>query len=298
MTDDAPTVPWRDLLAETARRLAAAGLPSPESDARRLIEEVAGYDGSELVLALTEPATQRGVARLDQLVERRIGGEPLQYVLGNWSFRTLDLFVDRRVLIPRPETEVVAGIAIDELRRRRRDDGPGAPRLRTVDLGTGSGAIALSIAVECDGVDVWATDRSADALAVARSNLAGIGRRATAVTLAEGRWFEALDPGLRGTFAVVVSNPPYVGDDEVLPADVAEWEPGGALVAGPRGTEDLEHLVDRAAGWLAPDGLLVLELAPDQAGAIAERARGAGFADVAVVADLVGRDRAVAARRS
>jgi release factor glutamine methyltransferase len=298
VTDADPAVPWRDLLAETTRRLEAGGLASPEREARHLIEEVAGYEGTDLVLALGEPATQRGVARLDQLVDRRIGGEPLQYVLGRWSFRTLDLFVDRRVLIPRPETEVVAGVAVEELRRRRREDGPGAARLRAVDLGTGSGAIALSIAVECDGVDVWATDRSADALAVARSNLAGIGRRATAVTLAEGPWFEALDPELAGSFAVVIANPPYVGADEVLPTDVADWEPGGALVAGPVGTEDLEHLVDRAGGWLAPGGLLVLELAPHQAGSIAERARAAGLVDVAVVADLTGRDRALVARRA
>jgi release factor glutamine methyltransferase len=217
-------------------------------------------------------------------------------VLGGWSFRTLDLFVDRRVLIPRPETEVVAGLAIAELARRRAVAEPGAPRLTAVDLGTGSGAIALSIAAECPGVDVWATDRSADALAVAWANLAGIGRRGTGVVLAEGSWFDALDPDLRGRVAVVVSNPPYVAADEVLPAEVAEWEPAGALVAGPRGVEDLELLVATAPAWLDATGSLVLELAPHQAAAMAERARAAGFAQVEVVADLVGRDRALVAR--
>jgi release factor glutamine methyltransferase len=298
VTNETGTVPWRELLADTERRLTAAGSAAPAHDARRLIEEVSGAEGPELALVLGDPAPTRGVARLDALVGRRAAGEPLQYVLGCWSFRTLDLFVDQRVLIPRPETEVVAGLAIDELRRRRAQGGPDSPRLRAVDLGTGSGAIALSIAVECDGVDVWGTDRSPDALAVARSNLAGTGRRGTAVTLVEGSWFEALDPSLRGTVDVIVANPPYVGADEVLPDDVAGWEPSDALVAGPLGTEDLDHLVDGSIDWLAPTGVLVLELAPHQAATIAARAEAVGFVSADVVVDLAGRDRAVVARRS
>jgi len=290
-------LPWRELLAEAEQRLAAAGFDSATSDARRLVEEVSGHVGPELTLALRDPATVRGVARLDQLLARRAGGEPLQYVLGSWDFRTIDLFVDRRVLIPRPETEVVAGVAIAELVRMRSGAAPGTPRLRAVDLGTGSGAIALSIAAECDGVDVWATDRSPDALAVARSNLAGLGRRGSRVQLAEGSWFGALDGELRGSIDLVVSNPPYVASNDDLPAEVADWEPAGALVAGPRGVEDLESLVDEAPVWLTSSGSLVLELAPHQASAIAARASSAGFAQVEVVRDLVGRERAVLARR-
>jgi len=290
-------LPWRELLAEAEQRLAAAGFDSATSDARRLVEEVSGHVGPELTLALRDPATVRGVARFDQLLARRAGGEPLQYVLGSWDFRTIDLFVDRRVLIPRPETEVVAGVAIAELVRMRSGAAPGTPRLRAVDLGTGSGAIALSIAAECDGVDVWATDRSPDALAVARSNLAGLGRRGSRVQLAEGSWFGALDGELRGSIDLVVSNPPYVASNDDLPAEVADWEPAGALVAGPRGVEDLESLVDEAPVWLTSSGSLVLELAPHQASAIAARARSAGFAQVEVVRDLVGRERAVLARR-
>lgn len=296
MTHDADEVPWRVVLAGAEARLAAAGVDSAAGDARRMVEEASGAEGAELVLALGEPSTQRGVAHLDRMVARRIEGEPLQYVLGSWSFRTLDLFVDRRVLIPRPETEVVAGLAIDELVRRRAAQPTGSARLRALDLGTGSGAIALSIAAECDGVDVWATDRSADALEVARSNLAGIGRRATVVRLAAGSWFDALDADLLGGFDVIIANPPYVATGDHLPAEVADWEPGSALVAGPRGTEDLEHLVDAARDWLAPAGVLVLELAPHQAQLIAERARQAGYTDVSVVADLTGLDRAVVAR--
>ena len=262
-----------------------------------MIKAASEYNWDDFSRAmLDEAATVRGVARFDQLLARRAGGEPLQYVLGAWSFRTLDLFVDRRVLIPRPETEVVAGAAIAELVRMRAGVAPGAPPLRAVDLGTGSGAIALAIAAECDGVEVWATDRSPEALAVARSNLAGLGRRGTRVTLVEGPWFAALDPGLRGELDLVVSNPPYVAAHEDLPAEVADWEPGGALVAGPRGVEDLEVLVDESPSWLIARGSLVLELAPHQAEAIAERARAVGFGEVEVIRDLVGRERAVLAR--
>ncbi len=292
----ADPVPWRSLLRDVERRLVEAGSTSADADARRLLEEVTGYDGPDLVLALGEPSTERGVARLDELVTRLASGEPVQYVLGGWSFRTIDLFVDRRVLIPRPETEIVAGAAIAELDRMRESTADGR-RLLAVDLGTGSGAIALSIAAEVDDVDVWATDRSADALVVARANLAGIGHRGTVVRLAEGAWFGALEASLRGRVDVIVSNPPYIAADEVLPSAVADWEPEAALVAGPRGLEDLEHLVDGSIGWLGADGSLVLELAPHQASSIADRADDAGFAEVRIVEDLTGRERAVVARR-
>lgn len=277
-------VTWRSLLAEAASRLG-------EVDARRIVERASGLEGAEWVLGLDDAASQRGVAFFDAMVERRAAGEPLQYVVGRWGFRSLDLMVDRRVLIPRPETEIVAGAAIDEARRLARP-------VTVVDLGTGSGAIALSIASEIPESTVWATDRSADALAVARANLAGLGRAGARVRLAAGEWFAALPPDLRGAVDVVVSNPPYVATDETLPAEVAEWEPAGALVAGPRGVEDLERIVDESVGWLAPDGSLVVELAPWQAGPIADRARVAGFAGVQIRSDLTGRDRMVVARRS
>ena len=240
------------------------------------------------MLGLDEPATRRGVAFLDAMVARRATGEPLQYVVGRWGFRTLDLLIDRRVLIPRPETEVVAGAAIGEARRLGRP-------VTVVDLGTGSGAIGLSVAAEVAEASVWATDRSADALAVARANLAGLGRAATRVRLVEGDWFAALPGELRAD--VIVSNPPYVAVSDDLPAEVADWEPVEALLAGARGLDDLARIVDEAPAWLVPDGALVVELAPSQASSVAERARSVGFADVEVRSDLSGRDRMVVARR-
>jgi release factor glutamine methyltransferase len=292
---DDGTVPWRELVDEAERRLAEAGVEQPAVEARRLVEEASGLEGAEYVLGLGDPATVRGVARFDAMLERRLAGEPLQYVLGRWGFRTLDLFLDRRVLIPRPETEQVAGWALDELDRLRGGAGPRA--LVAVDLGTGSGAIALSIVAERERVEVWATDVSSAALDVAGANLAGLGRPATRVRLAEGSWFDALPGDLRGRLDLVVSNPPYVAASDVLPPQVADWEPRGALVPGPSGLEALLQLVGDAPAWLAPTGVLVLELAPDQADAVRDAALAAGFAEARVEHDLAGRARAVVARR-
>jgi release factor glutamine methyltransferase len=232
------------------------------------------------------------------MVERRLAGEPLQYVLGSWAFRTLDLFVDPRVLIPRPETEVVAGHALAEADRLRAGREArlraGGETVRVADLGTGSGAIGLAVAAERPWTEVWLTDVDADALAVARANLAGVGRVGTRVTVSEGAWFDALPDGAR--FDVVVSNPPYVAADEVLPPEVADWEPASALVSGPTGREALEHLVLQAPRWLAPGGALVLELAPHQAEALRRHAAALGYADVEVHPDLTGRDRVLVCR--
>lgn len=261
-----------------------------EGDARRIVEHVAGYGGADMSLHLDDRPTARQHDYFDQLVARRAAGEPLQYVLGRWGFRGLDLVVDRRVLIPRPETEVVAGVAIEELTRI-------APEGIAVDLGTGSGAIALALADEVRGARVWGTDASEEAVAVARANLAGTGTRAgPRVRLVAGDWFGALPVELRGRVDVIVSNPPYVGTGEVLPEEVVSWEPAPALYAGERGTECLELIVDAAPAWLARPGSLVLEIAPHQVESITARCTRAGFASVEVRADLAGRDRVVLAR--
>jgi release factor glutamine methyltransferase len=261
------------------------------------VEEVSGLDRSRW----GDTAEPGAAARLRALAERRLAGEPLQYVLGRWSFRGLDLQVDPRALIPRPETEVVAEVAIAEARHlhlppRRRSSGPFA----VADLGTGSGALALALAVELPEAEVWATDRSAAALDVARTNLAAVHPSAASrVHLVEGMWYEALPAGLRGRLRVIVSNPPYVTEAEFpgLPAEVREHEPTGALVAGPTGRECLEELVAGGLAWLEPGGTVVLELAPDQAAPMRAVAEAAGYDAVAVHPDLTGRDRVLTARR-
>jgi len=291
------TVTWREVLAETEVRLTSRGLPVVE--AGWIIQQVAGGDhgsGSKGRLGsghLDGLVTVRGMARLDTMVGRRLAGEPLQYVLGSWSFRTLDLMVDQRVLIPRPETEAVVGHALAEFDRV----GGGRDEVLVADLGTGSGAIGLSIAAERVTARVWCTDVSRDALAVATANLTGLGRPARRVTICEGSWFDGLPADLAGALDLLVSNPPYVAVGEPLPAEVAGWEPRLALVPGTDGTEALETLIDGSVAWLRPGGALVLELAPDQASAMVDRALSVGLATVDVRRDLAGRDRALVARR-
>ena len=247
---------------------------------------------AELVTALDHAVPARAGAHFASMVERRASGEPLQYALGSWSFRTLDLMVDRRVLIPRPETEVVAGIAIEAAKGRR------GGRVTVVDLGTGSGAIALAIAAEVPGAEVWGTDVSEDALEVARANLCGLGGLAAArVRLARGSWFDALPDELAGSVDVVVANPPYIPDDEVIDPAVDGWEPRVALRSGPTGLEALEAILSDAPRWITADGVVVLEIAPNQTGDVRALASRAGFRTAEVVRDLAGRDRVLVTRR-
>ena len=276
---------WRSLYLAAAEQLGST------IDARRIVEEAAG---DEWPLMLEQPVGARALAYFNGMVDRRTAGEPLQYVLGRWGFRQLDLLVDRRALIPRPETEQVVEVALKELGAL--GAGPGAV---VADLGTGSGAIALSLAREGKVGAVWATDVSPDAIAVARANLAGLGGRfATRVRLEVGSWWSALPPDLKGRLDLVVSNPPYVSSAEMssLPPVVADWEPRLALEAGPLGLDALEAIVRGAPEWLARPGSLVVELAPHQAESVAALARAVGFSEVAVRPDLAGRDRALVAR--
>ena len=284
---------WASLQREVRDQLAAAGHATAGQEALWICEVASGHEGADHLALSGDGPPQTNVVAVDAMVVRRLAGEPIQYVLGSWAFRTLDLFVDRRVLIPRPETEIVAGLALDEVDRRRAEHGG---RVLVADLGTGSGAIGLAVAAERDWTEVWLTDASADALAVARANLAGLGPAATRVTVAEGDWFDALPEDARGGLDVIVSNPPYIGAGEVLPAAVADWEPSSALVAGPDGTEDLEHLLVEARDWLAPGGALALELGPNQAAAMVDLARRVGYDDVSVHLDLAGHERAVVVR--
>ena len=295
MADDG-TVSWRELWAETTDRLEGAGIAAASLEARWMVEQASGLDGPELVPGLDEPATVRGVAHLDAMVARRLDGEPIQYVLGHWAFRHLDLLVDRRVLIPRPETEQVVEVALAACDRVLADR-PDRHRPMVADLGTGSGAIALAIATERPRSRVWASDRSPDALAVARANLAGLGMAGSSVQIVEGSWFEALPEELRGSLDLVVSNPPYIGVDEQLDPSVIDWEPIGALVAGPAGTEDHEQIVAGAAEWLAPAGALVLEIGHAQAVAVRSIFERHGFTAIAVHQDLAGLDRSVVGHR-
>ena len=288
------TITWREVAAETEARLSEVS-DSPATETRWIIERASGYEGVEFVRGLDENVTERGMHFHDLMVERRLSGEPLQYVLGRWAFRTLDLFVDPRVLIPRPETEMVAGIAIDAAKAMRSN---GSDRLTVVDLGTGSGAIGLSVAVEVERADVWITDNSIEALNVARSNLVGIGRAATRVRTVEGSWFEALPSELLGSIDIVVSNPPYVADSDDIDDIVREWEPASALFAGADGLDDIRVILNESVSWLRPRGVIVLEMDPRQIPIARELALALGYVDLEIHADLAGRDRALLAQRA
>jgi release factor glutamine methyltransferase len=216
----------------------------------------------------------------------------LQYVLGHWSFRELDLMVDPRVLIPRPETELIVDLA----KKAMSADAHGAI---AVDLGTGSGAIGLALAMELPrgSAEIWITDSSRDALEVASANLAGLGVRGNNVHVALGDWYEALPHVIRGRVALIVSNPPYIaaGDSEVEKI-VSDYEPHGALFAGSTGLEDLTVIINGSREWLSPNGALVVEIGHRQGSEAKRLATEAGFADVTIHQDLTGKDRFLTAR--
>jgi release factor glutamine methyltransferase len=284
--DTSDAVTWRILLNETIEVL------GERPQARWICETACGLDGDEFLAELDEPATERMVAQLDAMVARYRAGEPLAYVMGHWSFRTIELMVDRRVLIPRPETEVVAGRAL-ELARSFAD------RRRVVDLGTGSGAIGLSLAAELPimGTEVWLTDYSTDAVDVARANAIGLGRVAANVRVVHGSWFEALSVDIRGEIDVVVSNPPYIADGDAEVAEsVLEYEPHSALFAGDDGLDDVRTIARDARDWLRSGGWLVMEIGYQQGDAVKALLEGFGFADVTIANDLTGRPRIAEAR--
>ena len=229
--------------------------------------------------------------------QRRLGGEPLQYVIGHWPFRSLDLDLDNRVLIPRPETEELVDVAIGELVRADAS----APVI--ADLGCGSGAIGISLLVELAerGVrsSLIAVDSSPGALAVARRN--AIKHHQVAVTFVESNWFNGVDPALRGRFDLIVANPPYVAADEFISLDqVLRYEPYAALVAGDmdgiRGFADVAQIITTAVSWLSTRGVLVVEHGADQGPAARAAALDAGFADVATTLDASGHERMLVAR--
>ena len=290
MTGDG-TVSWRQLWDETA---GITGRPP----ARWLCEEASGLFGAEFLDSLDTDVTERSMAHLDSMLARVRDGEPLQYVLGHWSFRHLDVLVDRRVLIPRPETELVAQVAID-LVRSAADEWPERP-IPVADLGTGSGVLGLSLAFELPRglIDVWLTDVSPDALDVARANTAGLGMAGTAVHFGQGEWFAALPSRLKGALGLVVTNPPYIAhDDPAVEQSVRDWEPALALYAHDGG---LAHVAAIAAGaqmWLRPGGWLVVEIGSGQGAAVAALLAAANFTEVQIRPDLAEHDRIAIARK-
>ncbi len=270
-----------DLVAE----LVESGLDARE--ARWLVEEFVSGDEFE------DLSTLYAAAR------RRRDGEPIQYVIGHWPFRSLDLDVDPRVLIPRPESEELVGVALSELAQ-------GNVRAPVImDLGCGSGAIGLALLRELAERGVAATliavDESGDALGVAREN--AIKHDLHAVSFVQSSWFEDLDESLRGRVDLIVANPPYVGALEFEDLeDVLRHEPLSAIVAsdahGVVGFEDLDVIISGALGWLSPGGTLICEHSNVHRTAVIEAATRAGFNSVDDLDDMAGHPRILVARRT
>jgi release factor glutamine methyltransferase len=273
-------VSLRDLLVAATEELERAGVPSPRVDAEWLLAHALGISRTELYVdGDNAPADRERAFR--ELVARRVSREPLAYVLGEWGFRRLTLRVDPRVLIPRPETEAVVERCLELL--------ADAAEPRVLDVGVGSGAIALAIADEHPGATVVATDNSPGALAVAEENRASAGLE-NRVELVQGELFA----GLEGPFDLVVSNPPYVRPEEVdsLEPEVARFEPREALVA--HGVT--EAIAEQALARLAPGAPLVLETADGEARDLAALLTTLGYQDVRIGEDLAGRERVVDGR--
>jgi release factor glutamine methyltransferase len=284
-------------LRAATRRLVAAGFAA--SDADELLSRLLGVGRGALKSMQARELAPALAERLDAQLARCEAGEPVQYITGRAAFRHLDLTVDRRVLVPRPETEWLVETVLEYL-----TDADGAPggsgsmRVpRVLDLGTGSGCIALSIAHEHSGVHVTATDASDDALDVARANAAALGL-SERVSFARGAWFAAV--GADERFDVIVSNPPYIsrGESDSLPADVRDWEPEAALFADDGGLADLREIVEEAPRHLLTGGLLALELAEARAAEVSGWLAGArDWRVVELREDLAGRPRVLLARR-
>ena len=287
MTNSGAHITWREMVKRTQ------GEVGERTVAQWLCEHASGCDANEFSDILDELVSERSAQHLQSMLGRYAKGEPLQYVMGRWAFRRLDLLVDSRVLIPRPETELLVEHVTRYALQKIRDFGRGVAIAYIV---TGSGAVGLSILHELpfESVEVWMTDVSEDALHVARANAAGVGRNAVGARFGHGNWYEALPEDLRGSLDAIVSNPPYIATGDPLVSDsVLKWEPHNALFAGKDGLNDLRVVVADASDWLVPGGLLAVEMGFTQATVVSQLFESSGFKSVSVHKDLAGLDRFV-----
>ncbi len=272
------------LVRDATTDLAAAGVASPRWEAERLTAHALGVEWGDIWIRLREDAGEETAQRLDGYVERRAGGEPLAYILCSTIFYGREIAVGPGVLVPRPETETLVEAALDLV--------ADVPDPRIVDVGTGSGAIAIALAVERSGAEVWGMDISARALEWAELNVRAAG---VDVHLVGGDLFDSLPPDMKGSFDLVVSDPPYIADGAEVPPDVMA-EPERALFAGPDGAAMLLRLVDQSMEWLNGSGALALEVGtPEQSQLVA--AALASWNDVSIREDQSRRPRVVTARR-
>ncbi len=269
----------REVLQAAIEALAAAGVETPRLDAELLLAEASGWDRSRLAAEPEAGVLPSAGRRFAEMVRRRVRREPVAYILGRKGFRRLELAVDQRALIPRPETELLVEIAL-ELEPRT-----------ALDVGTGSGAVALALADELPACRVTGTETSPSALSLARRTPSAwastVAFASSPGTVPEGESFD-----------LVLANLPYVRDDEWegLAPEINRYEPRDALVAGAEGIEAIASVAPAAAAVLAPAGSLALEVGAGQAGAVAELMLDLGFRQVEGRQDLAGIPRVVLAR--
>jgi release factor glutamine methyltransferase len=267
-------------VSTAADLLRASALPALE--ARILLMHVLGWRRTELITRDHEPLPEDAVARFDALAARRLDGEPIAQLTGTREFFGLEFDVTPDVLIPRPETELLVEIALDLI--------ADTPNARVLDLGTGTGAIAVSIAHAREDARVWAVDRSTAALDVARRNAGRLLAKNT-VTFVESDWTEKIDPSL--LFEVIVSNPPYIAnDDPHLEQGDLRFEPRGALTDDADGLSAIRAIIERAPFVLAKNGSLWIEHGYDQADAVRRLLQARGFTEVHSKRDLADIERA------
>jgi release factor glutamine methyltransferase len=276
-----------EALKWTTGHLAANDIEPARLEAERLLSSATGMSRVDLYAQHDRPLADDERARYREAIKRRLAGEPLQYIVGEVAFRRIVLKVRPGVFIPRPETEVLVEVALECL-------GSSEP-VRVLDLCTGTGAVALSIAREYAGVSVVAVDLSEEAVACARANAQRLGLDG-AVEVRAGDLFEGLGAGER--FALIVANPPYVPADAIpeLATEVRDHEPAAALDGGPDGLDTVRRILAGAAERLEPGGALVMEVDSGHAAEAASLAGDAGLQDARVVKDLTGRPRIVVAR--
>lgn len=282
--------------------LRAAGVTSPEVDARWIVEAASGVDPRRAPEVLLDVAAA-GV--LATMVVQRVARVPLQLVIGTTAFRALVLACRPGVFVPRPETEVLAGLAIDAARRAlvaRRAGDPTGTRVVVLEPCCGTGAIGLAVASEVAGLDVRLGDVSDDAVVLARHNREHLITRAqlrSDVSVSHGHLLDAFDVRLMGSVDVLVANPPYLPDADLstLDPEVADHDPAAALFGGVDGHEVVSLLLREAVDWLRPGGVVLVEVDARRSSEVADVARSCGLVDVRTFEDLTGVERFIGARK-
>ncbi len=283
----------REALQEAVAFLSRAGVESARIDAEVLLGNTLAGSREEMYLNFDKPLTVNERKLFKQLLQRRAKREPVAYITGKREFWSLDFFVSPDVLVPRPETELLIEIALELAGELN-----GKVPLRILDLGTGSAAIAVSLARELGDAEIWVTDISSGALSIARANAArhGVEER---IRFLQGDIFEPARDH-RDFFDMVVSNPPYVrrGEIQDLPPEVRDWEPRQALDGGEDGMDFIRQIVQRGHLYLVGGGFVALEIGADLGGEVAQLFASAGcYCKASVHRDLAGRDRVIVARR-